>query len=102
MARLIGGLIRKLQSAVQSALIRYRETVLDRQLVLERIAWVAMEIFASACVLSRWDDELRHNDHAHDAVARLFIADSLHRAETHLRKMRTNHDQLLRAAAQTM
>ena len=61
----------------------------------ERIAWLAMELFAAACALSRWDDELTRNDRTHDAVARLFIADSLRRAETCLRDMRANDDQLL-------
>jgi alkylation response protein AidB-like acyl-CoA dehydrogenase len=98
-ARQLGGLIRRLHIAVESTLFRYREAVFDRQLVLERIAWLAMEIFASACALSRWDNELKRNDHSHDAVARLFIADSLRRAETQLRDMKSNDDQLLRDAA---
>ena len=80
-------------------LIRYREKVLERQLVQERIAWMAMEFFAAACALSRWDDDLRHNDRSHDAVASLFIADSLRQAETNLRALESNDDKLLLAAA---
>jgi alkylation response protein AidB-like acyl-CoA dehydrogenase len=91
----LGRLIRKLRTTVESTLIRYRETVLDRQLVLERIAWAAMEIFASACALSRWDDELKRGDHSHDAVARLFVADSMRRAKSMLREMRSNEDDLI-------
>jgi hypothetical protein len=91
-----------LGTTVQHTLIRYREEVLDRQLVQERIAWIAMELFASACALSRWDSELMHNDHTHDAVARLFIGDSLRHAETCLREMRNNTDPLLREAARSM
>jgi hypothetical protein len=97
-ARQLGRLIRKLHTAVESALIGYRETVLDRQLVLERIAWLAMELFASACALSRWDDAVKRGDHSNDAVARLFIADSLRRAETMLREMWSNDDELVRKA----
>ena len=37
------------------ALITYREPVMDMQFVQERIASAAMEMFASACVLSRLD-----------------------------------------------
>jgi alkylation response protein AidB-like acyl-CoA dehydrogenase len=98
-ARQLGGLIRRLHIAVETTLIRYRETVFDRQLVLERIAWTAMEIFATACALSRWDAALKHGDHSNDAVARLFIADSLRRAETQLSDIKSNADQLLRDAA---
>ncbi len=98
-ARRLGKLIRRLHTTVQATLFHHREKILDRQLVLERIAWLAMELFASACALSRWDDDLRRNDHSHDAVARLFIADSLRRAETCVREMRNNDDQLLRDAA---
>jgi hypothetical protein len=99
-SRQLGSLIRRLHIAVESTLFRYREAVFDRQLVLERIAWLAMEIFASTCALSRWDDELRRGDHTNDAVARLFVADSMRRAETQLREMKSNDDQLLRDAAQ--
>jgi alkylation response protein AidB-like acyl-CoA dehydrogenase len=95
----IGKLIRRIATAVQNALIRYREEILERQLVHERVAWVAMEIFAAACALSRLDDELMRNDRSRAAVARLAVEDSLHRAETWLREMRNNNDQLLRKAA---
>jgi hypothetical protein len=67
--------------------------------VQERIAWLAMELFATACALSRWDDELTRNDHSHDAAARLLVAQSLRRAESYLQAMRSNDDQLVRDAA---
>jgi acyl-CoA dehydrogenase family protein 9 len=99
-ARRLGKLIGRLATTVQSTLIRYREKVLERQLVQERIAWMAMELFAAACALSRWDNDLRHNDRSHDAVAKLFIADALRHAETNLRALESNDDKLLLAAAQ--
>jgi alkylation response protein AidB-like acyl-CoA dehydrogenase len=99
-ARQLGRLISRLGTTVQHTLIRHREEILERQLVQERIAWLAMELFAAACALSRWDDELTRNDRTHDAVARLLVADSLRRAETCLREMRANDDQLLQEAAQ--
>ena len=98
-ARRLGKLVGRLRATVQRALIGHREEIVERQLVQERIAWLAMELFASACALSRWDDELSRNDRKHDAVARLFIADSLRHAEACLREMRANDDQLLREAA---
>jgi acyl-CoA dehydrogenase family member 9 len=99
-ARRLGSLIRQLGAAVERTLFHYREEVLDRQLVQERIAWLAMELFAAACALSRWDSELARNERRHDdAVARLALADSFRRAETCLREMHTNNDSRLRDAA---
>jgi acyl-CoA dehydrogenase family member 9 len=98
----LGKAIRKLATSVQLVLMSCREKVLERQLVQERIAWMAMELFAAACALSRWDNDLRHNDRSHDAVANLFIADALRNAETNLRALESNDDKLLLAAAATL
>jgi hypothetical protein len=101
-ARRLGSLIRQLGLAVQKTLFQYREEVVERQLVQERIAWVAMEIFAAACTLSRWDAEIARGDRRHDTAARLAVADSLRRAETYLREMRANDDSLVSAAAASL
>jgi alkylation response protein AidB-like acyl-CoA dehydrogenase len=97
-ARRLGKLIRQLDAAVKVAIIRHREEIVERQLVQERIAWTAMELFATACALSRWDYAFMKNDHSHDAVARFFVADSLRRAESWLRAMRANDDPFVRQA----
>ena len=57
-----------------------------------------MELFASACALSRWDHELTQNDRTNDATARYFIADSLRRAEMCLQGMHANDDSIVREA----
>jgi hypothetical protein len=44
--------------AVQSVLFRYREDIVDRQYVLERIADAACELYASGCTLSRLEQLL--------------------------------------------
>src|SRR6185436_81848 len=49
----LGRLIWKFNLAVNRALIQYREPILDMQLVQERIANAAMDLFASTCVLIR-------------------------------------------------
>jgi acyl-CoA dehydrogenase family protein 9 len=95
-ARRLAKLIRRLRTTVDSTLIHNREEVVERQLVQERIAWLAMELFASACALSRWDHELRQNDRTNDTAARYFIADSLRRAEMCLQGMHSNDDSLVR------
>jgi alkylation response protein AidB-like acyl-CoA dehydrogenase len=101
-ARRLGKLIRQLGTAVERTLVRHREEVVERQLVQERIAWLAMELFATACTLSRWDYELSRNDRTNDAAARLFIADSMRRADACLAAMRSNDDQLIRIAADSI
>src|SRR5207245_1994239 len=58
-ANRLGQMIRRFNVEVDRALIHYREEILDRQYVQERIARAAMELFACACVLSRWDAELQ-------------------------------------------
>src|ERR1700757_696776 len=58
-ARQLGRLIRRFNFAVNRALIMYREPILDMQLVQERIANAAMDLFASTCVLSRVDGEIQ-------------------------------------------
>ncbi len=55
----LGRLIWRFNLSVNKALIKYREPVMDMQLIQERIAGVAMEMFASACVISRLDSELQ-------------------------------------------
>jgi alkylation response protein AidB-like acyl-CoA dehydrogenase len=99
-ARRIAKLVRRLGISVQYTLSQHREEIVERQLAQERIAWLAIELFAMACALSRWDDELQRHDRTHDAGARLFIADSMRRAEACLRAMHAQDDQLVRAAAQ--
>jgi hypothetical protein len=98
-ARRLGKLIRRLRTTVDNMLIRHREEVVERQLVQERIAWLAMELFASACALSRWDNELTQNNRVNDTAARYFLADSLRRAELCLQGMHSNDDFLVRDAA---
>jgi acyl-CoA dehydrogenase family protein 9 len=58
-ANQLGRLIWHFNIAVNRALIAYREPILDLQLIQERIAGAAMDLFASTCVLSRWDAELQ-------------------------------------------
>lgn len=57
-AREVGRLVRRFALTVQRMIIRHREEILERQLVHERVARAAMELYAMACVLSRRDAEL--------------------------------------------
>ena len=101
----LGDHIRRFNIEVNRALIRHREEILDRQYVQERIARAAMELFASACVLSRWDSELQSagaNADPADArfgAAELFLRGSFRRMRRSLAEMHDNDDDAVTAIA---
>jgi hypothetical protein len=93
-------LIHRFGLTVQSQLIRHREEILERQLVQEPIAEAAMELYASACVLSRLDAEATSPaDHTAagqaSAAARLFLQQSARRVRDALDRLRNNDDRLI-------
>jgi acyl-CoA dehydrogenase family protein 9 len=107
-ARQLARLIWRFNFAVNRALITYREPILDMQLVQERIAGAAMDLFASTCVLSRQDSEVqlaRRNgesappDHS---AADLFLRQSFRRIRRFLGGLTDNDDKSLLAAANSV
>ncbi len=106
-ARQLGRLIRHFNFAVNRALITYREPILDMQLVQERIANAAMDLFASTCVLSRQDSEIqfarRNGDAAapDHAAADLFFRQSFRRIRGFLAGLTDNDDKAVIAAAKS-
>jgi alkylation response protein AidB-like acyl-CoA dehydrogenase len=62
-ARSLAKRVRDFGLAVQTVLRHFREAVLERQYVQERIAWAAMDLYASTCTLSRLDHLLTHGNH---------------------------------------
>jgi alkylation response protein AidB-like acyl-CoA dehydrogenase len=104
LAKRFGGLIRLFNVEVNRALIRHREEILERQYVQERLARAAMELFASACVLSRWDAELQSkggspSDGASHNAAELFLRGSFRRARRSLAEMNDADDAIVTAVA---
>jgi acyl-CoA dehydrogenase family protein 9 len=101
-------LIWRFNFAVNRSLIAYREPILDMQLVQERIANAAMDLFASTCVLSRWDAELqaarRNGDSApvEQKVADLFLRQSFRRIRGFLDGLNHNDDKVLLATADSV
>jgi len=106
-ARQLGRLIWRFNFAVNRALITYREPILDMQLVQERIAGAAMDLFASTCVLSRLDAELqfarRNGDSASadHSAADLFLRQSFRRIRRFLGGLTDNDDTSLLATAKS-
>src|SRR4030081_3435642 len=101
-------LIWRFNFAVNKSLIAYREPILDMQLVQERLAGAAMDLFASTCVLSRYDAELqagrRNGETAppqRDA-ADLFLRQSFRRIRTVLAGLGDNDDEAVLATAKSV
>ena len=107
-ASLLGRLIWRFNLSVNRALIKYREPVMDMQLIQERIAGAAMEMFASACVISRLDSELQGVTQngasvpANRRAAELFLGQSFHRIRRFLSDLTDNDDQALLATANSV
>ena len=93
----LGRLVRRFGLVVEPALVRHREAILDRQLVQEPIAQAAMELYASACVLSRLDAELSEAHRLESrpawepAAATLFLRQSARRIRQSLCRLH-DHD----------
>jgi acyl-CoA dehydrogenase family member 9 len=107
-ANQLGRLIRRFNVAVNRTLISYREPILDMQLVQERIANAAMDLFASTCVLSRQDAELQFaqrngNSSSPDQfAANLFLRQSFRRVRHFLAGLTDNEDKLVLATANSV
>ncbi len=101
----LGRLIWRFNFAVNKALVVYREPVLDMQLIQERVAGAAMELFAATCTLSRWDGDLQAKSRnggtqsADFSAPAFFLKRSIRRARQFLADLNDNDDQALTAAA---
>jgi alkylation response protein AidB-like acyl-CoA dehydrogenase len=107
-ANQLGRLIWRFNVAVNRALITYREPILDMQLVQERIANAAMDLFASTCVLSRYDAELQSaqrngsSSSPHQLAADLFLRQSFRRIRHFLAGLTDNEDKSVLATAKLL
>jgi alkylation response protein AidB-like acyl-CoA dehydrogenase len=104
-ATALGRLVRDFSLAVQDVLRRYRETVLERQYVQERIADAACDLYASSCALSRLDHLLVHGNNTpaeakrEEIAGRYFLKLADRRARQSLVALTDNDDDLTTAAA---
>lgn len=95
----LGRRVARFGRAVQQTLIRHREEVLERQLEQERLAWGAMELYAAACTLSRYDAELQSGGCRSPAVAEYALEQSLGEFDQWLGQLGSRQDAPLLAAA---
>jgi acyl-CoA dehydrogenase family member 9 len=107
-ANQLGRLIWRFNVAVNRALITYREPILDMQLLQERIANAAMDLFAATCVLSRYDAELQfaqRNGNSSSLAqfpADLFLRQSFRRIRHFLAGLTDNDDKSVLATANSI
>ncbi len=104
----LGRLIWRFNVAVNRALVTYREPILDMQLLQERIANAAMDLFASTCVLSRYDAELQSGQRngssssPGELAADLFLRQSSRRIRHFLAGLTDNEDKSVLATAKSV
>jgi alkylation response protein AidB-like acyl-CoA dehydrogenase len=104
-ARELGKRVREFSLAVQSMMFRYREAILDKQYVQERIADAACDLYAGSCTLSRLDHLLADGngnpeEMRRDAQAgRYFLTLANRRIRQNLAALNDNDDEATTAAA---
>ncbi|MBW3660725.1 MAG: acyl-CoA dehydrogenase family protein [Gemmatimonadetes bacterium] len=95
--------VAELAGAVEWALRRYGREIVERQLVLERIADATTDLFRMACVISRADSARRELEdvvgEAHVIRARWIVNDAWRRVRRNLAMVRSNPDNDLRVVA---
>jgi alkylation response protein AidB-like acyl-CoA dehydrogenase len=104
-ARRLGKRVRDFSHAVQAMLFRYREAILDRQYIQERIADAACDLYASSCTLSRLDHMLTPGNGNQAEVEReaqaglYFLTLTDRRIRQNLAALTDNDDEATTAAA---
>jgi hypothetical protein len=106
-AQKLGAAVRRFGLAIPRVLAKYREQVLEQQLVLNRLANCAMAIYTSTAVIGKLDADLQRvggnaaalgND---VAVAKLYLQEAFATIDQNLGSLHHNNDQdILRVAEQ--
>ena len=107
-ARELGKRVRDFGLAVQGMLRQYREAILERQYVQERLADAACDLYASSCTLSRLDHLLTHGNHSPGDVqrdvqtGRYFLRIANRRIRQNLAALTDNDDEQTTVTADTV
>jgi alkylation response protein AidB-like acyl-CoA dehydrogenase len=103
----LGKRVNEFGRAVQAMLMRYRESILERQYVHERIADAACDLYAASCTLSRLDSLLAHGNGNGDstevnrevAAGKYFLRLAGRRIRQNLAALHDNDDEQTTATA---
>lgn len=94
----LGRRVRDFGKAVEAVLRTYKEGVLEKQLVQERMADVATELYMSGCVISRLDSLLAKTPPSSDrdqelSIGRFYLKSANRRMRQHLAALWDNDDE---------
>lgn len=102
-ADLVESAIHDLALAVEKALIEHGKEIIERQMIQERMANAAIDIYLSTAVLSRATTALKKHGEAGAKddldAAKIFISMAMRRARRAIRAIDKNQDDRLRALA---
>lgn len=106
-ARELGKRVRDFGLGVQSALMQYREAILERQYIQERIADAACDLYASSCALSRLDQLYAGGDHSAETTrlitaGKYFLKLADRRIRLNLAALSDNDDAMTTATADAL
>lgn len=98
-ASLLGKAVKRFGFAVTRLLVTYREEIIEKQLLLDRIATSAMMIYTTTAVLSRLDSALtdRSADAKEIATAKLYCRYAFDQIEQNLGSLFDNRDDSIEA-----
>jgi len=103
-ADLVADNIHGLAMAVEKSLIEHGKAIIERQMLQERMANAAIDIYLSTAVLARATAAIKKHGEAGAAAdleaARLFIPTSMRRTRRAIRALERNADDTVRAIAQ--
>ena len=93
-ARALGRRVSRFAWAVERVLVRYREEILERQYVQERIADAAIALMTASCTLARLDrsTSLRTASESDRAAANLYLRMAIRRFDHALHELGHNDD----------
>jgi len=98
--------VAELRSTTERVIQHYRKEIIDRQQELERLADMAIELFATGCVLARTERLIEERGNAlstHEIeLCDLFIVESGRRFRASRDAIQSPQDELRRAVAQTV
>lgn len=86
--------VRRFGLLIPRLLGRYREAILEKQMILDRLATVAMAIYTTTAVISKLDRDLRNNTATENdiAVAKLYCKNAMATIDQQLSSVYRNHD----------
>jgi hypothetical protein len=101
----LGAMTHRFGNAVIRLLARHREEIVEEQMVLDRVATIAITLFTTAAVLSRLDAGLERDPGAMDrelAIGRLYCREAFRTADAAFARLFRNDDAAIAAVSDAL